>query len=981
MTDTSRPEDRFSRIEAIYHQALERPEEERPAFLSRACAGDDHLRREVENLLSFDGEAGRFMESPALNLAAQAIARNAELGRKINPIGQTILHYKVLEKIGEGGMGVVYRALDTHLHRPVAIKILPPDIVTDRDRRLRFVQEARAASALNHPNIITIHDIDQVDGTDLIAMEYVSGKTLAELIPRKGMKLTDALKYSIQIADALAAAHAAGIVHRDLKPANVMVTETGLVKVLDFGLAKLTERTEPDASATTETLEPRTEEGTILGTVTYMSPEQAEGKKVDARSDIFSFGSVLYEMVTGQKAFQGESRISTLSAILHQEPKPVSGITPTIPADLEKLINRCLRKDPAKRWQTMADLKVALDELKEDSDSGRSQVTHPRVKYLTAARLVVSVFSIILIIAAGWYWLSRRHPTEPESPLTPVPLTTYSIWGYTCSFSPDGTQVAFSWNGEKQDNFHIYIKQIGVEPPSRLTTDPAEDFSPAWSPDGQFIAFLRHLSPTRLALAIVPQRGGQERVLEELDWNSYVAAWVYAPFLTWTPDSKCLVLPSSLLGNQPKEGEGLILFSIVTSEKRRLTTLAAGTNDTNPAFSPDGRTLAFTRCYPNRNAIYFLQLGKNYEPQGEPPRLATEGFGAAWTPDGTDIVFCGGHPAQGAGGLWRMAATMSGKPVRLGFGLDAVCSPAVSVRGNRLAYAVRNRVLNLYHVDLSGPDRTPGIPSRISSNMIDYCPTYSPNGKKISFHSTRSGAWEIWVCDSDGSSAHQLTSLRGEDNDRSTWSPDGHSIAFGLTVAGRSQLFVMSSNGGLPRSLMTEPIGDMLWPFWSRDGQSIYFRSKRSGSSEIWKMPAAGGEAVQITPNGDERDLPQESPDGRFLYYMKADRFPDVCSVWRVPSSGGKESKVIDSTSCFCPFAVGEQGIYYLTPRDLPWPYRDKEFRLSINFYDSRTGKTRKILELEKGANSIAASADGASLLYTQNLQGYGQLMLVENFR
>jgi Tol biopolymer transport system component len=265
--------------------------------------------------------------------------------------------------------------------------------------------------------------------------------------------------------------------------------------------------------------------------------------------------------------------------------------------------------------------------------------------------------------------------------------------------------------------------------------------------------------------------------------------------------------------------------------------------------------------------------------------------------------------------------------------------------------------------------------------MIDYCPTYSPNGKKISFHSTRSGAWEIWVCDRDGSSAHQLTSLRGEDNDRSTWSPDGHSIAFGLTVAGRSQLFVMSSNGGLPRSLMTEPIGDMLWPFWSRDGQSIYFRSKRSGSSEIWKMPAAGGEAVQITPNGDERDLPQESPDGRFLYYMKADRFPDVCSVWRVPTSGGKESEVIDSTSCFCPFAVGEQGIYYLTPRDLPWPYRDKEFHLSINFCDSQTGKTRKILELEKGANSIAASPDGVSLLYTQNLQGYGQLMLVENFR
>jgi serine/threonine protein kinase len=229
MADTSRPEDRFSRIDPIYHQALERPEEERRAYLAQACADDDALRREVEELLSFDNKAGSFIEFPALDLAAQALARKAEQGKKIDLVGQTMLHYRVLEKIGEGGMGIVCRALDTHLQRPVAIKVLPPEIVADRERRLRFVQEARAASALNHPNIVTIHDIDEVDGTDLIAMEYVTGKTLAELIPRKGMKLTDALKYSIQIADALAKAHSAGIVHRDLKPTNIMVNEDGAV--------------------------------------------------------------------------------------------------------------------------------------------------------------------------------------------------------------------------------------------------------------------------------------------------------------------------------------------------------------------------------------------------------------------------------------------------------------------------------------------------------------------------------------------------------------------------------------------------------------------------------------------------------------------------------------------------------------------------------------------------------------------------------
>jgi serine/threonine protein kinase len=956
--------ERYKQIDQVFQQALSQPPGRLDSFLKESCAGDADLRREVESLLEHDRRAGGFMDSPAPGVTGENHASDPYH----DYLGRSLMHYRIVEKIGEGGMGIVYRALDTHLNRPVAIKVLPLEIVADPDRRVRFVQEARAASALNHPNIVQVYDIDQSDGTDFIAMEYVSGKRLDELIPRKGMRLNDALKYSVQIADALAAAHAAGIVHRDLKPANVMVTEKGLVKVLDFGLAKLTESAEKDQSGTTETLEPRTEEGTILGTVTYMSPEQAEGRKVDARSDIFSLGSVLYEMVTGQKAFQGTSKMSTLSAILHQEPKPVSAITPTIPSDLERLINRCLRKDPAKRFQHMDDLKVGLDEIKVDLESGRSQVAQARVRYFRPMWLVFGVFALIFSIAAGSYWLLRKQPAESGAAPTVVPLTAYGA--EICSFSPDGTQVAFAWNGEKQDNWDIYVKQIGVEPPQRLTFDPAMDFSPAWSPDSQFIAFLRRLSPTKMALILVPQRGGQERVLEELDSDHWSYEELTPPYLTWTPDSKCLVLPSSL--TRKKEAEGLILFSVTTSEKKTLTTLPPAPFDTAPAFSPDGRTLAFTRNEPPlRKAIYFLQLGKDYEAQGGPPKLVTEGFGAAWTPDGGDIVFCSKVP--GREGLWRMAASVSGRPVRLGFGLDAVSSPAVSVRGNRLAYGVAKGVQSVYRVDLEGPDRKPGIPSRfISSNMIDRTPAYSPDGKNISFHSNRSGFWEIWVCDSDGSNAHQLTSLRGEDNDTSTWSPDGRSIAFGLTVAGRSRLFVLNSNGGQPRSLMSDPRGGELHPYWSRDGRSIYFRSMRSSSSAIWKIPATGGEAIQVTPDGHGRDLPQESPDGKFLYYCNGDHYPDVGSVWRVPTTGGKESKVIDSTSCLYPFAVGEQGIYYLAP------YR--QARTEINFYDFHTGKTRYILKLE-GAFGVVVSPDGGTLLYMQNLEWYTQLMLVENFK
>jgi len=291
-------------------------------------------------------------------------------------IGQALGHYRIEAKLGEGGMGVVYRAFDTHLDRPVAIKILRADATTSPERRRRFQQEAKAASALNHPNIVHIYDISSSGGTDYIAMEFVDGKTLDRLIGKSRLALGDTLKYAIQVADALARAHAAGIVHRDLKPANMIVSEEGRVKLLDFGLAKLTETAaaaDIDSAAGTATMTARedvqTEEGTILGTVAYMSPEQAEGKKVDARSDIFSFGSVLYEMVTGRRPFEGVNKISTLSAILHKEPPPLAEVAPDVPAELDKIISRCLRKDPDRRAQHAGDIKVALAELREDSGS------------------------------------------------------------------------------------------------------------------------------------------------------------------------------------------------------------------------------------------------------------------------------------------------------------------------------------------------------------------------------------------------------------------------------------------------------------------------------------------------------------------------------------------------------------------------------------------------------------------------------------
>jgi len=289
-------------------------------------------------------------------------------------IGQTISRYRIIEKLGGGGMGVVYKAEDTRLHRFVALKFLPEEVARDSQALARFQREAEAASALNHPNICTIHEIDEQNGQAFIVMEYLSGKTLDQLIGRRGLRLNQALKYAVQIAEPLAKAHAAGIIHRDLKPSNIMVTGNDLVKVLDFGLAKIAETTTSEFAETVSARSPQcanTAQGTIVGTTPYMSPEQAEGKEVDARSDIFSFGSLLHEMLTGERAFCGDSTLSTLSAILKEDPKPVSSIRHDVPRDLEKIVSRCLRKDPDRRFQHMDDLKVALLDLKEESDSNK----------------------------------------------------------------------------------------------------------------------------------------------------------------------------------------------------------------------------------------------------------------------------------------------------------------------------------------------------------------------------------------------------------------------------------------------------------------------------------------------------------------------------------------------------------------------------------------------------------------------------------
>ena len=896
-------------------------------------------------------------------------------------VGRSISHYDILEKLGEGGMGVIYKARDTHLDRFVAIKVLPPEKVADAERKRRFVLEAKSASALNHPNIITIHDIANDHGLDFIAMEYVPGKALNQVIARKGLPVADALKYAVQIADALAAAHAAGIIHRDLKPGNVMVCgapeRSGLVKVLDFGLAKLTEKGDSSDREFTGSMDPgdtpASAEGIIVGTVSYMSPEQAEGKKVDARSDIFSFGALLYEMVTGRRAFQGDSRLSTLSAVLREEPKPASQIVEGLPRELERIIVRCLRKSPERRFQTMADLKVALQELKEESDSG-SLTAAPARQQRPSRRLVwVATLLAAFALGAGTLWLMRSPTKPPAAALNPIPLTTYPGFQLRPSFSPDANQVAFVWNGEKQNHFDIYVKMIGTNgPPLRLTTDAAQSGHPAWSPDGRFVAFLRDLPSGKTAVLLIPAIGGLERKIAETFTSSRPA---------WSPDGNWLAI-------NEKDSEigpfALSLLSVDTGEKRRLTSPSKQSfGDFDPAFSPDGRSLAFSRSIdpqsPSLSDLYLLALSDELKPAGEPRQLTFGNQGShepAWTADGREIVYSVGSMV--ARGLRRIAvsghAAGRAEPQRLPDVGDNVSEPAISRSGHRLAYIHWLRHTSIWRMAAPSVEgkrlRPPNQPTPlISSTRDDESPQLSPDGRKIAFASTRSGSLEVWVCDADGSNAVQVTSFGGPAVTTPRWSPDGGRIAFDSNAAGEYDIYAVGANGGKPQRMTTNPANDGN-PSWSHDGRWIYFDSARTGEQQVWKMPANGGEAVQVTKDGGY--APLESPDGKFLYYTKA---LVSTSLWKIPIEGGDASKVLEGLDYYQNVAIVDSGVYFV-------PTQKTTGGPSIQFLRFATNNISNIATLETSSIWGLTVSPGAEwILYSYEQQSGSELMLAENFR
>jgi Tol biopolymer transport system component/predicted Ser/Thr protein kinase len=642
-------------------------------------------------------------------------------------IGRTIDRYDVVERLGQGGMGVVYKARDTTLDRFVALKVLPPDKSTDPERRQRFLGEAKAASALNHPGIVGVYDVMTVDGQDVIVMELVEGETLEQRLGRRRLPLTEALDLAIRITDALTRAHAVGIVHRDLKPSNVMVTPDGGVKILDFGLAKLVEAPFPDnETPTLSRHESLTAERVVVGTIAWMSPEQADGQPVDARSDIFALGAVLYEMLTGRHPFRRGAMAATLQAIREEEPELPTGLVPGLPVEAERAVLRCLRKDPTRRWQSVSDLGAVLEDLKEDSESGRQVVsgTAPGRRRIPWGLLGV-VGALIVVVAATGALLLRREPSAP-APLELRRLTYDAGVSFIPTISPDGNLVAYTSDRGGDGALDIWVRHINQPEPVRLTRHPADDWLPRFSPDGSRVVFRSERDGG--GTYIVNALGGNERRIGP--------PGLFAQF---SPDGAHIAYAE----DPAFAPRGLLRIFRVPVDRGVPELLVPGfgvwrpPGSTGPVWSPDGRLILF-RGAPledPRQTDWWVAPVAGGEPRSSGamealPRIDFVQVPSLWLPG--QLLFLAGTTIEGVN-LYRARISgegeISGPPEPLTAGPGMTWLPSAS-RDGRLALSRFQWVVHLWEVPLDPTSGRPvGPPRRITDDAAP----------KFSFSLTRDG--------------------------------------------------------------------------------------------------------------------------------------------------------------------------------------------------------------------------------------------------
>jgi Tol biopolymer transport system component len=649
--------------------------------------------------------------------------------------------------LGSGGMGDVYRARDTRLGRDVALKLLSPRVALNPESRLRFEREARAISSLNHPHICTLYDVVHYEGVDALVMEYLEGETLARRLRQGPLPLDVALRYAIEIASALNKAHQIGIIHRDLKPSNIMLTEAG-TKLLDFGLAKVQQHEVVGGATGVTTVSPRdlTIDGAILGTWQYMSPEQVKGLVTDTRSDLFAFGAIVHEMVTGRKAFPGSSTTNLIGAILDENPPPISTSQPLAPAALDRLVQKCLAKDPNERWQTARDL---LDELRWIADDSKPRPV-PRGAAAGATRRSrfgwrAGLGGLIAIFAAGlvaWLWLNGRD--TPFELTNQRPLTDYGGSHGWPSFSPDGNMIAYvaAVNGSDQ----IWVKNVAGGEPLQLTFDPAGAGRLAWSPRGDQIVFGR---PSQ-GIWSVPPLGGPARQLVERGNRP-----------RFSRDGRRLVF---------QRQREIWIVNADGSEPRRVFEPPALADASFPALSPDGQSVVFFQTGGGPPGDYWIVSSAG----GTARRLTFDesaGGAAVWTPDGRSIVFPSAR--NGSLTLWQVAAA-GGVPTPLTFGAGQDADPDISGDGRQLVYTNVRATSAMVLTNAATGERT----EVLERQTPPFGSVFSPAGDRIAFFQQSQSGVHLFVVRTDGRDLQQITSAAGEVNLFPRWSTDGVVLYF-----------------------------------------------------------------------------------------------------------------------------------------------------------------------------------------------------------
>jgi Tol biopolymer transport system component/serine/threonine protein kinase len=897
---------------------------------------------------------------PAPMLVDQAIA------------GREVSHYRVLEMIGKGGMGIVYKAEDLRLGRQVALKFLPLERVADPVALARLEREARTASILNHPNICTIYDVELKISGAFIAMELLEGGTLSERLDgtKTPFSTSELLDFAIKVANALEAAHERNIIHRDIKPANIFLTKGGEPKVLDFGLSKpaprwlsnsgLTAGASKRGASLCSAGEDLTASGATPGTTAYMSPEQTRGEELDARTDLYSFGALLYEVATGRQAFRNySSLLPPTDAARH-------------PQKLWEILARLLEPDRELRYQTAGDVASELRRLKRDISAVSGSRPTAEVEdvpplpenklfrwIVLASLAAVSALALTLL---GWRVFGPARP--PAALPLPEILTSDTGNQIAGDFSPDGKRVVYCWNGFDESNYDLYALTIrGGGPPQRLTSDIDAEYSPAWSPDGKSIAFLKGPAAGVAALMLMSASGGPARKLCDTSMS-------VAPFyrrIEWSPDSRWIVMEGEPSADQDY---ALAAVSVSNGERHKLTFPEPSQGDLQPAFAPDGQTLAFVKDVGNGvSRLFLLPVSAEMAPRGAPRPLRFPGFekfnitSPRWI-SGRELIFTSNR--GGSGRLWRAPVDGASEPVILSSMGENISFPAVSRDGKRLLFS-RNWVdANIWLVPADPLAVNP--PRLLAATPTDSIPDFSLDGAEIAFNSERSGSTEIWLADRNGASPRQLTHYGGPVTGSARWSPDGKWIAYDSRAEGQPDIYVIPSAGGTAQRLTKDPAADIM-PFWSPNGRWIYFCSGRSGVRQVWRIPPQGGLAEQITKTGG--CAPHITPDGNTIYYMK--QSGPIASVWMAPADGGEEMLVLNNVLDRC-LALSRDRLYYVAQSS-------DQAHPSLRYMDLRTHKVDTVRIIPGHVSpSITVSPDGTSVLYRQVDRQGSNLMLVDTF-